>query len=309
MGKPLKSVYAARRSGTSSTTSSCITRGPVRNLRCEPTPCGSSVPGLTSSNSSIIDQNGYVAEFFKANRWQPSLLTIRGLPENNFSSFALVVHDGAIGSCDQLIDERWRRFTSCEVPLDCGDWRFQQHEPGSKNLRRARAAEDLARKSGHALLKPLCLLTHPFLELVGPIALNEVMAAVERKQSRIFHMFAGPAWQMQRGSKAVARLDCRDKSHLKFQHQFQPKLAEQHIAGCEAVIEGALRSLETARDRIRRHCGGPALGRQEPGGFEKAGVVIKRTSHDFPTSAPGSSGSLPEEKYSLRADPGAIRRT
>jgi hypothetical protein len=26
--------------------------------------CGSSVPGLTNSNSSIIDQNGYVAEFF-----------------------------------------------------------------------------------------------------------------------------------------------------------------------------------------------------------------------------------------------------
>src|ERR1700742_4641175 len=60
---------------------------------------------------------------------------------------------------------------------------------------------------------------------------------------------------MQRSSESVAGLNCSDKSHLKLQHQLQPKLAEQHIAGREAVIERPFRGLEAVRDRIHRHCG------------------------------------------------------
>src|SRR6516165_7026397 len=81
----------------------------------------------------------------------------------------------------QFIDQSRRRFAIPKVRLYGGDGNFCEHEGGAPELRRTSSTECTACKARHAALEPLCLIAHAPFEGFGPIALHEIMTAIEQQ--------------------------------------------------------------------------------------------------------------------------------
>src|SRR6516164_794718 len=81
----------------------------------------------------------------------------------------------------QFIDQSRRRFAIAKVRLYGGDGNFCEHEGGAPELRRTSSTECTACKARHAALEPLCLIAHATFEGFGPIALHEIMTAIEQQ--------------------------------------------------------------------------------------------------------------------------------
>ena len=81
----------------------------------------------------------------------------------------------------QFIDQSRRRFAIPKVRLYGGDGNFCEHEGGAPELRRTSSTECTACKARHAALEPLCLIAHATFEGFGPIALHEIMTAIEQQ--------------------------------------------------------------------------------------------------------------------------------
>jgi hypothetical protein len=81
----------------------------------------------------------------------------------------------------QFIDQSRRRFAIPKVRLYGGDGNFCEHEGGAPELRRTSSTKCTACKARHAPLEPLRLIAHATFEGFGPIALHEIMTAVEQQ--------------------------------------------------------------------------------------------------------------------------------
>src|SRR5258708_38193618 len=74
-----------------------------------------------------------------------------------------------------------RRYQFIDQRLYGGDGNFCEHEGGAPELRRTSSTECTACKAHHAALEPLCLIAHATFEGFGPIALYEIMTAMEQQ--------------------------------------------------------------------------------------------------------------------------------
>ena len=111
-----------------------------------------------------------------------------------------VPDDRAISLADQFINQPRRPLSALEMMLDRGERDFRQHECGVAHLSATGAAERSARKCPQASLETLSLIGHAASQRRRPVALNEIMAAVEHQQPRVFQMAARPGRRVQRGA-------------------------------------------------------------------------------------------------------------
>src|SRR5215831_7754128 len=162
---------------------------------------------------------------------------------------------------------------------DGGDRNFCQHKGGAPELRRADAAEGIACKALQARLEALRLVCHAVFKRCGPIALDEIVAAVKQQEPCIIQMEAYPGWCVKRGGEPVAGFDGRDETFLIGEHGGQPQLAEQRVARGEAVVEGALWRFQVLGDRLDRHGGGTPFGGQRAGRRKEARIIEQRSPH------------------------------
>ena len=151
---------------------------------------------------------------------------------------------------DQFVDQLWRPLAPLQVRLDGGERDFGQHECGAAQLTRTGAAKGAARKCPQAGLETLSLIGDAAPERRRPVALNEIVAAVEHEQPRVVQMPARPGRRVERGAEAIARLDRGDETLLIGEHGLEPHLAKQRIARGEAIIERTLGRFQPLGDRI-----------------------------------------------------------
>src|SRR5258705_13468604 len=102
----------------------------------------------------------------------------QAMGESSLKCFAL--NNRVVRRRYQFIDQSRRRFAIPKVRLYGGDGNFCEHEGGAPELRRTSATECTACKARHAALEPLCLIAHATFEGFGPIALHEIMTAIEQ---------------------------------------------------------------------------------------------------------------------------------
>ena len=102
------------------------------------------------------------------------------------------------------------------------DRNFRQHKGGAPELRRANAAEGMACKALQARLEALRLICLAASKCRGPIALDEIVAAVEQQQPCIIQMESYPGRRVKRGGEPVAGFDGRDETFLIGEHGGQP---------------------------------------------------------------------------------------
>jgi hypothetical protein len=81
----------------------------------------------------------------------------------------------------QFIDEWRRRFATLKVRPYDSDWNFCEHEGGATEVGRTNATERLPCKARQAGLEPLRLIAHATFEIRWPIALHEIVTAVEQQ--------------------------------------------------------------------------------------------------------------------------------
>ena len=86
------------------------------------------------------------------------------------------------------------------MTLDRRERHFREDECGPAHLNATSAAERAAGKCPQASLETLSLIGHTASERRRPVALNEIMAAVEHQQSCVFQMAARPSRRVQRGA-------------------------------------------------------------------------------------------------------------
>src|SRR5215831_10839393 len=101
--------------------------------------------------------------------------------KNQRSRFVPALNDRVVRRRYQFIDQSRRRFAIPKVRLYGGDGNFCEHEGGAPELRRTGSTECTACKARHAALEPLCLIAHATFEGFGPIALHEIMTAIEQQ--------------------------------------------------------------------------------------------------------------------------------
>src|SRR5215469_2002789 len=103
----------------------------------------------------------------------------------------------------QVVDQRRRRLATLQVLLYGGHRNFGEHESRATQLHRAGAAECIPREPPQARLEAPRLIGDGALERRRPIALDEIVAAVEQQQSRIVQMPAHPGRSVKRGAKSI----------------------------------------------------------------------------------------------------------
>jgi hypothetical protein len=62
-------------------------------------------------------------------------------------------------------------------------------------------------KARETSLKSLCLVAYATFERSGPVALHEIMTAVEQQEPRVIQMQSRPGRRMERGSEPIAGFD------------------------------------------------------------------------------------------------------
>ena len=108
---------------------------------------------------------------------------------------------------DQFIDNWRRHFALLQMTLDGCKRNFGEHESGAANLGSTSLAKNIPGKLGQAFLEALRLFANAALELLRPVALDEIMPTVEHEQSRVFQMGSRPGRRVEGGGKAVASGD------------------------------------------------------------------------------------------------------
>ena len=196
-------------------------------------------------------------------------------------SRAADANDRMICFGDQLIDQPRRRLAALKMRLDGGERNFRQHEYGAAQLGRPGAAERGPRERLQAGLEALGLIGDAALQRRRPVAMDEIVAAVEHQQPRVIEMAARPRRRVERGAEAVAGLDRGDEALLKGEHGRQPQFAEQRVARREAVVERTLWRLEPLGDGVDGNGGRPALGDELAGRGQEAGLIESRSPHSF----------------------------
>ena len=131
-----------------------------------------------------------------------------------------------------------------QVRLHRGQRNLHKHELGAAQLRRTSTAKGRPRETAEAGLEALRLVGDALLQRRGPVAVNEIAAAIEHQKPGVVEISARPSRRVERGAKTVARLDRRDETLLIGKHGLQPQFAEQRVAQSEAVVERALGSVQ-----------------------------------------------------------------
>src|SRR5262252_7688038 len=126
----------------------------------------------------------------------------------------------------------------------CSDRDFRQYEGGAPQLTRTDAAKGLPCKAVQARLESIGLIAHTAFKRCGPIALHEIVAAVEQQHPRIIQILADPGRCVQRSTESIAGFDGRNEPLLIGKDSRQPQFAEQRVTRCETIVERALRSLQ-----------------------------------------------------------------
>jgi len=118
----------------------------------------------------------------------------------------------------QFIDQWWWRLTTLEVHLYGSDWNFCEYEGSTSDLCPANAPEGKSREGLQASFKALSLIAHTASQWRGPIAVHEIVTAVEEEQPRIIQVPAHPGRCVERSGKPVAGFDSRDEALLIREH-------------------------------------------------------------------------------------------
>ena len=166
-----------------------------------------------------------------------------------------------------------------QVRLHRGQRNLRKHELGAAQLRRTSTAKGRPRKSAEAGLEALRLVSHALLQRRGPVAVNEIVAAIEHEKPGVVEISARPSRRMKRGAKTVARLDRRDETLLIGKHGLQPQFAEQRVARSEAVVERALGGVQPLGYEIDGHRRRPPLRGELAGCGKEAGMIESGPSH------------------------------
>src|SRR3984885_16073435 len=116
-------------------------------------------------------------------------------------------NDRAIRLHDQFVDHLGRPLATHEMRPDGGDRDLRQDECRAAHLGASSAAEGAAGKRPQAGLEALSLIGDAAPERRRPVALYEIVTAIEHEQPRVVQMTAGPGRRVERRAKAVARLD------------------------------------------------------------------------------------------------------
>src|SRR6185437_16219722 len=143
------------------------------------------------------------------------------------------------------------------------------------------AAEGLPGEAIEAALEALRLIDDTAPERSRPIALDEIVAAIEQQQPGIVEVAARPGRHVQRRTQPVAGLDRRDEPLLEVEHGVEPELAQQHVARSEAMIERALGGVQPLDDRIDGYRHRSALRAERAGRSQEVGMLEFRARHDL----------------------------
>ena len=181
----------------------------------------------------------------------------------------------------QFIDQSRRRFAIPKVRLYGGDGNFREYEGGAPELCRTCATKCVPCKARETSLESLCLVAHSTFKRRGPVALHEIMTAVEQQEPRVIEMQSCPGRRVERRGEPIASFDRSEESFLIGQHGVQPQLAEQRVTRREAVIERTLWRLQALRDGLDRDRSRPPFTSQRASRSEKARIVEKCSSHDL----------------------------
>ena len=181
----------------------------------------------------------------------------------------------------QFIDQwRWR-FATLEVHLYGSDRNFCEYEGSASELCWANAAEGKLCEGLQASLEALSLIAHTASQWCRPIALHEIVTAVEEQQPSIIQVPAHPCRRVERSGKPITSLDGCDEALLIGERGRQPQLTEKRVARSEAIVERSLWGVQPLHDGIDRHGGGAALARSRAGGGEETRIVKDCSTHRF----------------------------
>jgi hypothetical protein len=116
---------------------------------------------------------------------------------------------------------------------------------------------------------------HAILEILGPIAVCEVVPVIQKECARLFKILAHPDRRVQRAGQPVPCLDRGYEISLKRQCRAQPYIRQEHVTRSKAMIErasGRSQPFSYRGNRYRRRsacCGEIARSRKKIGILEK----------------------------------------
>ena len=127
-----------------------------------------------------------------------------------------------------------------KMRLDRGQRNLRQHELARRSSARRRGQTPPRANVRKQASKRSRLIGHAALQRRRPVALNEIVPAIEHEQPGVVEMSARPSRRVERSAETVARLDRGDETLLIGEHGLQPQFAEQRVARGEAIVERAL---------------------------------------------------------------------